>query len=180
MIVNIKSFLVLSGSAVLVCQAFSPVVTKGQSGGGANFVWAAAATDDDIGTYPQIDERSGKATGVSFLPKETIERAKDGSPVEKIKLERDGTSAFVDVYEYARKIRAGEMTWEDVEKTDLDTVRLTVAEAKESRNKLKAWDSPCSIAWLACMDTSTHFFVVLYVYDTPRPHSHLFPTSVAP
>jgi hypothetical protein len=43
--------------------------------------------------------------------------------VEKIKLEKDGTSAFVDVYEYARKIRQGEMTWEEVEKADLDTVR---------------------------------------------------------
>ena len=65
-----------------------------------------------------------KRTGTSFLPEETIERAKKGSPIEKIKLEKDGTSAFVDVYEYARKIREGEMTWEEVEKADLDSVRL--------------------------------------------------------
>jgi ferredoxin-nitrite reductase len=64
-----------------------------------------------------------KPTGTSFLPQETIERASVGSPIEKIKLAKDGTSAFVDVYEYARKIRAGEMTWEEVEKGDLDTVR---------------------------------------------------------
>jgi hypothetical protein len=64
----------------------------------------------------------GKPTGTSFLPDETLGRAKEGSPVEKIKLEKDGTSAFVDVYEYARKIRQGEMTWEEVEKADLDTV----------------------------------------------------------
>ena len=64
-----------------------------------------------------------KPTGTSFLPEETIERAKAGSPIEKIKLEKDGTAAFVDVYEYARKIREGEMTWEEVEKADLDTVR---------------------------------------------------------
>jgi hypothetical protein len=63
-----------------------------------------------------------KPTGTSFLPEETIERAKEGSPVEKVKLEKDGTSAFIDVYEYARKIREGEMTWEEVEKADLDTV----------------------------------------------------------
>lgn len=63
-----------------------------------------------------------KPTGTSFLPEETIERAKKGSPIEKIKLEKDGTAAFVDVYEYARKIREGEMTWEEVEKADLDTV----------------------------------------------------------
>jgi ferredoxin-nitrite reductase len=71
-----------------------------------------------------IDARTGKATGTSFLPQETLELCKHGSPIEKIKLEKDGTSAFVDVYEYARKIRKGEMTWEDVESADLDTVRL--------------------------------------------------------
>lgn len=36
-------------------------------------------------------------------------------------MEKDGTAAWVDVYEYARKIRQGEMTWEEVEKNDLDT-----------------------------------------------------------
>jgi hypothetical protein len=66
---------------------------------------------------------SVKPTGTSFLPDETVERAKSGSPVEKVKLEKDGTSAFIDVYEYARKIREGEMTWEEVDKADLDTVR---------------------------------------------------------
>lgn len=65
---------------------------------------------------------AGKSTGTSFLPEETIERAKKGSPIEKIKMAKDGTSAFVDVYEYARKIREGEMTWEEVEKADLDNV----------------------------------------------------------
>jgi ferredoxin-nitrite reductase len=49
-----------------------------------------------------------------------------GSPIEKIKLEKDATSAWVDVYEYARKIREGEMSWEDVEKADLDSVRRTL------------------------------------------------------
>ena len=58
----------------------------------------------------------------SFLPDETVERAKVGSPIEKAKIAKDATSAWVDVYEYARKIREGEMTWEEVEKADLDTV----------------------------------------------------------
>lgn len=49
--------------------------------------------------------------------------AEKGSPIEKIKLEKDGTTAFVDVYEYARKIREGEMTWEDLDKADLESVR---------------------------------------------------------
>lgn len=65
-----------------------------------------------------------KPTGTSFLPEETVERAQKGSPIEKIKMEKDGSAAWVDVYEYARKIREGEMTWEEVEKADLDTVCL--------------------------------------------------------
>ena len=69
-----------------------------------------------------IDTRTGKATGTSFLPEEAVERAKVGNPIEKLKIAKDGTSAFVDVYEYAAKIRAGEMTWEDVEKADLESV----------------------------------------------------------
>lgn len=70
-----------------------------------------------------IDQRTGKPTGTSFIPAEAVERASKGNPIEKAKLEKDGTSAFVDVYEYARKIREGEMTWEEVEKADLNTVR---------------------------------------------------------
>jgi len=76
---------------------------------------------------PLVDERTGKPTGLSFLSAETIARAEKGSPVEKVKLEKDGTAAFVDVYEYARKIREGEMTWEEVEKADLDSVRGLLA-----------------------------------------------------
>lgn len=71
-------------------------------------------------------ESTVKPTGTSFLPPETIERCKQGSPIEKAKLAKDGTASWVDVYEYARKIREGEMTWEDVEKNDLDTVSLSL------------------------------------------------------
>jgi|EP00900_Chrysochromulina_parva_P009776 ferredoxin-nitrite reductase len=59
-------------------------------------------------------------TGTSFLSEETIERAKTGNPIEKLKLAKDGTSAFTDVYEFAKAIRAGTLTWEEVEKNDLD------------------------------------------------------------
>jgi hypothetical protein len=69
-----------------------------------------------------VDTRTGKPTGTSFLPEEVVERALVGNPIEKAKMAKDGTSAFVDVYEYARKIREGEMTWEEVDKADLDTV----------------------------------------------------------
>ena len=51
-----------------------------------------------------------------------MERGSKGNPIEKIKNKKDATAAFVDVYEYAAKIRAGEMTWEDVDKADLDNV----------------------------------------------------------
>jgi len=63
-----------------------------------------------------------KPTGTSFLPEETVERCTKGNPTEKAKLAKDPINAWVDIYEYARKIREGEMTWEDVEKADLDTV----------------------------------------------------------
>lgn len=62
-----------------------------------------------------------KPTGTSFLPEETLERAKKGNPTEKAKLKKDPINAWIDVYEYARKIREGEMTWKEVEKADLDT-----------------------------------------------------------
>ena len=83
-------------------------------------------------TRPLVDERTGKPTGLSFLSAETIARAEKGSPVEKVKLQKDGTAAFVDVYEYARKIREGEMTWEEVEKADLDSVRCLLASVMAS------------------------------------------------
>jgi ferredoxin-nitrite reductase len=69
----------------------------------------------------EIDERTGKRTGNSFLGEETKERAAKGNPIEKAKQKKCATSAFVDIYEYAAKIRAGEMTWKEVEKADIDT-----------------------------------------------------------
>ena len=60
-------------------------------------------------------------TGTSYLPEETVERAKEGSKFEKIKLEKDPTQIFTDLYDYAAKIRAGEMDWQDVEDADINT-----------------------------------------------------------
>mmetsp|Transcript_11049 Transcript_11049/g.16592 ORF Transcript_11049/g.16592 Transcript_11049/m.16592 type:complete len:614 (-) Transcript_11049:326-2167(-) len=67
-----------------------------------------------------VDERTGKPTGTSFLPDDAIERGSQGNAIEKFKFAKDGTSAWKDVYEYAAKIRAGELNWEDVEKGDMD------------------------------------------------------------
>ena len=77
-------------------------------------------------TEHEIDERTGKRTGNSFLSEETKARGAAGNPIEKIKNKKDATAAFVDVYEYAAKIRAGEMTWEEVDKADLDNVSASV------------------------------------------------------
>jgi ferredoxin-nitrite reductase len=60
-------------------------------------------------------------TGTSFLPEEAIERAKTGNPIEKVKLAKDATNAFTDVYEFAAKVRSGEMDWSEVEKGDMNT-----------------------------------------------------------
>jgi hypothetical protein len=69
-----------------------------------------------------------KPTGTSFLPEEAVERAKKGNPIEKLKLQKDGTAAFMDVYEYARQIREGTLSWEEVEKNDLESVCTTQIE----------------------------------------------------
>lgn len=104
--------LLLSGTALLSSNAF---VNTPSFGIQTRLQEAATATDFEV------DERTGKRTGNSFLSEETRERGANGNPIEKIKQKKDATSAFVDVYEYAAKIRAGEMAWEEVEKADLDT-----------------------------------------------------------
>lgn len=109
---------ILSAVATIVAltstEAFVP--TKLQCGAFRRY----AAADTDV----RVIE---KPTGTSFLPEETIERAVAGNPIEKAKLEKDPVNAWIDVYEYARKIREGEMTWEEVEKADLDSVRQMCA-----------------------------------------------------
>jgi hypothetical protein len=109
----------VSSASLLNVDAFVPAATNGRSFAGIN-----ANTNTKLYQSSNIAS-TGKPTGTSFLPQETIDRAQDGTPLEKIKLEKDGTTAFVDVYEYARKIREGEMTWEDLDKADLESVRYT-------------------------------------------------------
>ena len=59
-------------------------------------------------------------TGSSYLPPETLERAKVGNNVEKIKQKKDPTAAWTDVYEYAAAIRSGQLNWEDISSDDVD------------------------------------------------------------
>jgi hypothetical protein len=111
MLVNVPRLLLLvSGASLLSVDAFVPA---------ARAFSGTKLRDQASDLQVQTD----KPTGSSFLPKETLERAAVGSPIEKLKLAKDGSAAYVDVYEYARKIREGEMTWEDLDKTDLESVR---------------------------------------------------------
>lgn len=111
----LQRVLFLAGALFLSSDAFVP----------SHFGVPSGSTKLNVATEPEIDERTGKPTGTSFLPEETVERAKVGNKIEKIKMAKDGTSAFVDVYEYAAKIRAGEMTWEEVESADMDNVSFS-------------------------------------------------------
>mmetsp|Transcript_18543 Transcript_18543/g.52989 ORF Transcript_18543/g.52989 Transcript_18543/m.52989 type:complete len:610 (-) Transcript_18543:80-1909(-) len=106
-----KFTILATTAAVVLSTAGAFVPNKIQT----SRTFLSSTVEDDVTT------RTGKPTGTSFLPEETIERAEKGNPTEKVKLAKDPTSAWVDVYEYARKIREGEMTWEEVEKADLDT-----------------------------------------------------------
>ena len=97
-------------------DAFTPINTNKQA---STRVESAVENAVDFVKGPIIVD---KPTGTSFLPEETVERCKKGNPTEKVKLTKDPINAWVDIYEYARKIREGEMTWEEVDKADLDTV----------------------------------------------------------
>mmetsp|Transcript_6010 Transcript_6010/g.7655 ORF Transcript_6010/g.7655 Transcript_6010/m.7655 type:complete len:621 (-) Transcript_6010:23-1885(-) len=105
--------LIFSASAYLPTEAF--VNTPSSSFGVSRHTQVYSTATEN-----EVDARTGKRTGNSFLSDETKERGAKGNPIEKMKQAKDATSAFVDVYEYAAKIRAGEMTWQDVEKADLD------------------------------------------------------------
>ena len=110
---NMTNYKAVALVAVLAsCHAFNPAHV-GRS------TTQRAATETI--TFEKVDKRTGKPTGTSFLTADAIERATNGSPIEKAKLAKDGTSAFVDVYEYAAKFRSGEMTWEEVEAADMNT-----------------------------------------------------------
>jgi hypothetical protein len=104
--------LVVALLSVSLCRAFVPRFGLTRRSSLASL--PVSSVENDVGT--------GKPTGTSFLPEETLERCNAGSPIEKIKLAKDPTAAWVDIYEYARKIREGEMSWEEVEKADLDSV----------------------------------------------------------
>mmetsp|Transcript_12904 Transcript_12904/g.19428 ORF Transcript_12904/g.19428 Transcript_12904/m.19428 type:complete len:609 (+) Transcript_12904:35-1861(+) len=77
--------------------------------------------DDAESSFARGTMLSPKASGTSYLPEETVQRAAQGSKFEKIKLEKDPTAIFTDLYDYAAKIRAGELDWQDVEDADLNT-----------------------------------------------------------
>jgi len=62
-----------------------------------------------------------RKTGISYLPADTVERAEAGNKIEKGKLAKDPTSAWTDLYDFAAKIRAGELDYKDVEDFDINS-----------------------------------------------------------
>merc|ERR1719174_3486774 len=80
--------------------------------------WAAAFVSLSVAYLAVGGERP---TGTSFLPDDTIERIKEeGNKIEKIKMEKDGTHAWDDIYEFAAAVRSGEMDYKDISKDDMD------------------------------------------------------------
>lgn len=120
--VGYKSAAVTLALVASTGDAFAPLSVGGGSGVDQRFAThpLAAAAGGTV-EIEKVDKRTGKPTGSSFLSKETLERCAAGSPIEKAKLAKDGLSSIVDVYEYAAKFRSGEMTWEEVEKADMNT-----------------------------------------------------------
>jgi ferredoxin-nitrite reductase len=120
-LIRTSSALVPPGSPIaFVALSPSRTTTPGRSATRTTVIRSVAMTTDEAQT-----KVIAKPTGTFFLPPETVERAKKGNPVEKLKLQKDGTSAFVDVYEYARQIREGTLSWEEIERNDLESVGLS-------------------------------------------------------
>lgn len=59
------------------------------------------------------------------MPEHTLARIKSEklNPTEAAKLEKDPVSAWTDIYDFAKKIREGSLTWEDLDQNDID-IRL--------------------------------------------------------
>jgi len=71
-------------------------------------------------TTSENDATTTRTTGTSYLPVATVERAKEGNKFEKDKLAKDGTSAFTDVYEYAKAIREGKTEYDQIDGGDIN------------------------------------------------------------
>jgi ferredoxin-nitrite reductase len=108
-------------SILAYCHAFALAFAFAPARRSTTQTAAAASAADAAATFAMVDARTGKPTGTSFLPPDAVERASVGNPIERVKLAKDGTSAFVDVYEYAARFRSGNMTWEEVEASDMNT-----------------------------------------------------------
>jgi len=59
-------------------------------------------------------------TGNEYLNEETIERAKKGNKMEKMKLAKCGSTNFKEVHDFAAAIREGKTTWEELDIDDAD------------------------------------------------------------
>lgn len=61
-----------------------------------------------------------ETSGLLYLNEETKARALEGNRFEKIKAEKDGAMMWTEIYDYAKRIMNGEITWEDISADDLN------------------------------------------------------------
>jgi len=109
----------------LACAAFVVCLAVGGSQGLFSKLFSSSTDtsilpENTVEQAKELLERGERRTGTSFLPEETLERAKVGSKNEKMKLEKDCTNAWTDIYEYAAAIRSGQMNYEDIASDDVD------------------------------------------------------------
>ena len=68
---------------------------------------------------------------------DTVERAEAGNKIEKGKLAKDPTSAWTDLYDFAAKIRAGELDYKDVEDFDINSRGAGACFRRASRTRAR-------------------------------------------
>lgn len=63
------------------------------------------------------------STANAWLSDEAKAKAEEGNKFEKVKMEKDGTTAWTEMSDYAKAIREGKTSWEDIAGDDID-IRL--------------------------------------------------------
>mmetsp|Transcript_14659 Transcript_14659/g.25331 ORF Transcript_14659/g.25331 Transcript_14659/m.25331 type:complete len:632 (-) Transcript_14659:205-2100(-) len=101
------------GSNVLVAETQNTSAPTSVSG-----TETATATKKEVMGSEDIPANSG----LRYLSPEARARAtaKNANPIEKLKVEKCGSTMWTDIYEISRKIREGETKWEDLHLDDLD------------------------------------------------------------
>lgn len=59
--------------------------------------------------------------GGRYLSEKALEKARNGTPVEKMKLQRDGSAVWTEIHELAALLREGTTSWKDIATQDIDS-----------------------------------------------------------